>query len=155
MATEKLIQSIDKSMPDEGNIAVVISSSPQKGLQHSKIVVLPLQSKRTFLQLSAWATEQSGRNNLRSPAAIGGGTTTKLQQLPATSILWTHIEKQQSRNGDSFYIHHSQMITAEKGALTLKHMGFAVDRTQNCLADDTRHRISLSVCDSIFYADAA
>ena len=51
-----------------------------------------------------------------------------LQNLDATSVLWTNIIRQDTLENDAFYIHETRTLDHQNNEYILKHMGFSLDR---------------------------
>jgi len=130
MATEKLIDVIKETLPDDGNIAVVVSSNPRNTALENESYYIFNQTERFYNYPLGQQTELGGTiyELLSLPKQE---QNMRLEKLPVSTILWTHIEKQKTVEGDAFYINHSRIITPQKSVLELKHMGFSINRTGN------------------------
>ena len=129
-ATEKLIADIERTMPNESNFAVVITSTPQNLALENESYYIFNGSERFYnypfgeqnASMDALASELLSKNSWKEQKEV-------LSRLDATSIVWMNIERKETQKGDAFYEHQTHILDHENRENILKHMGFSLNKT--------------------------
>jgi hypothetical protein len=131
-ATEKLIMDIERTMPDESNFAVVITSQPTDSALENESYFIFNGSERFYNYPSAEQTvSMNGKGVAQSLLEMDNWNQQKelLQNLDASAVVWVNILQQKTQEGDAFYVHETRIVDHKGNENILKHMGFSVDRT--------------------------
>ena len=129
-ATEKLVEDIERTIPDESNFAVVITSQPKNLAIENESYYIFNGSERFYNYPFA---EQNMSMNTLAESLLEKGSWEEqkeiLQRLDATSVLWMNILRQETQEGDAFYVHETRILDHSNKEYILKHMGFSLNRT--------------------------
>ena len=129
-ASEKLIADIERTMPNESNFAVVITSQPKSLAMENESYYMFNGSERFYnypfaeqnMSMDTLADSLLEKKTWREQKEI-------LRRLDATSVVWLNILQQETQEGDAFYVHETRVLDHEDRELILKHMGFSLNRT--------------------------